>query len=141
MVKLIPQELIDQARNGKFLHCKHIHDHTCEYEGIEKFCRVIVRAWKMYLPVHALPILIFKFKQLRKTPGKVLKRLVKDTVYSCLWLATYIACYRYFFCLFKNVSFLLVNVFRCWAELIGCRLDWLDSSVDLDCFGSIKIGR
>jgi len=33
---------------------------------IEKFVRVLLRAWKMYLPVHAVPILIFKFKLLKK---------------------------------------------------------------------------
>ncbi|CAI2381199.1 unnamed protein product [Moneuplotes crassus] len=103
MVKRISEQLIHAARNGKFIQCKDIHDHTCEYEAIEKFFRVLVRAWKMYLPVHLIPVLIFKWKKLKKTPWKVLKKMFKDTFYSVLWLSTYIALYRYFFCLFKNL--------------------------------------
>mmetsp|Transcript_5525 Transcript_5525/g.4723 ORF Transcript_5525/g.4723 Transcript_5525/m.4723 type:complete len:201 (-) Transcript_5525:27-629(-) len=104
MVKLLSPEMILAARNGKFIHCKDIHDHTCEYELVEKFFRVFFRAWKMYIPVHAIPTLIFKWKQLRKTPFKVLKKMFKDTFFSVLWLSTYIAFFKYFFCLFKNLT-------------------------------------
>ena len=36
MVKDITPELAEQVIKGKFLHCKDIHDHTCEYEAIGK---------------------------------------------------------------------------------------------------------
>ena len=42
MVKILTEELIHQARNGKFLPCKLIHDHTCEYEAIGKNFLIII---------------------------------------------------------------------------------------------------
>ena len=34
MVKEITPELAEQVIKGKFLHCKDIHDHTCEFEAV-----------------------------------------------------------------------------------------------------------
>ena len=36
MVKDITPELAQAVIDGKFLMCKDIHDHTCEYEAIGK---------------------------------------------------------------------------------------------------------
>ena len=36
MVKDITPELAQQVIEGKFLHWKDIHDHTCEYEAVGK---------------------------------------------------------------------------------------------------------
>mmetsp|Transcript_16338 Transcript_16338/g.18157 ORF Transcript_16338/g.18157 Transcript_16338/m.18157 type:complete len:81 (-) Transcript_16338:4-246(-) len=77
MVKDITPELAQQVIEGKFLHCKDIHDHTCEYEAVERFLKVMNIAWKFYLPIHAVPTLIFQFKMLRKRPGKFLLKLGK----------------------------------------------------------------
>lgn len=34
MVKDITPEMAEEVIRGKFLHCKDIHDHTCEYEAL-----------------------------------------------------------------------------------------------------------
>ena len=80
MVKEITPELAEQVIRGKFLHCKDIHDHTCEYEAIGKHCKslqiliinlerffkVMNIAWKFYLPIHSVPTLIFHYKLIVK---------------------------------------------------------------------------
>ena len=59
-------------------------------------------AWKMYLPIHAVPTFIFKYKLLKTNPLKFFWSLFKNIFKSCLFLATYICIYRYSLCLIKN---------------------------------------
>mmetsp|Transcript_22597 Transcript_22597/g.25963 ORF Transcript_22597/g.25963 Transcript_22597/m.25963 type:complete len:137 (+) Transcript_22597:135-545(+) len=60
-------------------------------------------AWKFYLPIHSVPTLIFQYKLLRKRPLRFFLKLGKNVLRSCLFLATYIAFFRYGLCFFKNI--------------------------------------
>ena len=59
-------------------------------------------ATKFYLPIHLVPALIFKFRKLRTDPLAVVKSFFKGYIRSCLFLATYIALFRFFLCFTKN---------------------------------------
>ena len=52
--------------NGGFVHCKDLHDFSCEWNTVDKFFTVMNIALKFYLPVHFIPVLIFKRKQLKE---------------------------------------------------------------------------
>ena len=56
----------DHIVNGGFIPCKHIHEHSCEYIAIEKLFVVFFKAFKFYGPIHLLPLILFKRKQLKK---------------------------------------------------------------------------
>ena len=68
---------------------------------------VMNASWKFYLHIHLIPVLIFKFKLLKKGDKKYifqqLKHVLKGTLKSCLFLSTYIALFRYGLCVFKNL--------------------------------------
>ena len=64
MVKELSQELLDQVYKGGFLHCKHIHDYSCNYNTWIKFKSVFNAAYKFYIPIHLIPVLLFKRKAL-----------------------------------------------------------------------------
>ena len=63
MVNTISKELAQNFLNTGFIHCKHIHDHSCLWNAILKFLVILKVAFKFYLPVHAIPIL-FKRKKI-----------------------------------------------------------------------------
>ena len=104
MVREITPEIAQQFINGKFIGWDFIHDHTWEYEAVDRFWRVLNLAWKFYLPVHAIPMVIFKFKMLKQQPMKFLYVMAKNTVRSCLFLSTYIAVFKYLLWFFKNTT-------------------------------------
>lgn len=64
MVKKITPELADFVYNGGFLECKYIHDHSCGWNTVLKFFTIFNMAYKFYGPLHLLPVLLFKRKQL-----------------------------------------------------------------------------
>jgi hypothetical protein len=64
MVKNISQELADHVLGGGFIHCRDIHDNSCERNAFNKFFIVMNISYKFYLPIHAIPVLIFKRKKL-----------------------------------------------------------------------------
>ena len=37
MVKELTKEMLEGVYKGGFLHCKHIHDHSCNYNTWLKF--------------------------------------------------------------------------------------------------------
>ena len=64
MVKEISKELAEHIFKGGFIHCKDLHDHACWYHGVLKFYDIFKRAPKFYLPLHLIPVLLFKRKKL-----------------------------------------------------------------------------
>lgn len=66
MVNTISKELFDNVVAGGFLHCKDLHDHSCNYAALEKFLVVMKIAAKFYFPIHVIPMLIFRFKKLKE---------------------------------------------------------------------------
>ena len=60
------KELEEHILNGGFIDCAHIHPNSCEVNAINKFIKTMGIAFKFYLPVHGIPTLIFKRKQLKE---------------------------------------------------------------------------
>eukprot|EP00347_Sterkiella_histriomuscorum_P020166 403338853 len=102
MVNLISKELAEHAINGGFIHCRDIHDHSCAWQAFEKFWTVMKIASKFYLPIHCIPILIFKRKKILEQPLQVVKQAAVNVLRSCLFMSCYIAIFRYLTCLLKN---------------------------------------
>ena len=71
MVGVLSKELKQNIINGGFIECKDIHDYSFEYEAALRFWRVFKLALKFYLPIHLVPLLIFKGKRIRKELAKV----------------------------------------------------------------------
>ena len=97
------KELKEDLLNGGFIDCCHIHEGTCNYEAYKRFITVFKLAVKFYLPIHLVPALIFKRKQLTSKPLEVLKSFLKGFIRSVLMLAVYCTIFRYGLCQFKNM--------------------------------------
>ena len=63
-MKEISKELLEHVYKGGFIECKDIHQHSCNYNTLLKFQRVFNDAYKFYIPIHLIPVLLFKRKQL-----------------------------------------------------------------------------
>ena len=66
MVKEITQALEDYTINGGWIGCDYIHDGSCEKTALLKFLSRFLFGTKVYIPVHLIPILIFKRKKLKE---------------------------------------------------------------------------
>ena len=58
---------------------------------------------KFYGPIHMIPVFIFKLKQLKKEPWKVIKGYLKNVCQSCMFLATYMSLLKYGLCFWRNL--------------------------------------
>lgn len=102
MVKEITDELFEQVVNGKFIPCTYIHEGSCLHCALEKFIVVFKIASKFYLPIHLIPLVIFKLKKLKTEPLNVIKSFLKNMLKSIMFMSSYIAVFRYGLCFFKN---------------------------------------
>jgi hypothetical protein len=102
MPKEITEEVAQRVINGAFLDCSYIHDGSCEKVAVMKFLTVSVTALKFYLPVHLIPIILFKRKKLSENPRQTIKNAIKNIFKSCMFLATYVSIFRYLLCFLKN---------------------------------------
>ena len=103
MVKAFTEEIRQHVLNGGFLECKYIHDHSCEVEALVRFTKIFKLAAKFYFPIHLIPTLIFRRKELKKKPLETFKKFVIAYLKSVLMLAGYIAIFRYGMCSLKNL--------------------------------------
>ena len=58
----------------------------------------------IYLAVHFLPIIIYKMKQFKKEPSKVLQRAIKNLTLSVLFLSTQIQIVRSGYCISNKIA-------------------------------------
>ena len=60
MVARISDSLAEHVYNGGFIHCKDIHPNGCIVNAGFKFTSVFRAALKFYIPLHVVPVLLFK---------------------------------------------------------------------------------
>ena len=89
---------VDRINRGEFLACELVHAHTCEVYALLHSWKMLVPALKVYIPVHVVPMLVLKSKELRKRPGELVVRCVKNIAKSCGFVALYSGVIRYLMC-------------------------------------------
>ena len=102
--KGLPEHVIQKGFKGGFFHWKDLHDHTCEWDAFQRFFIVFKNSLKFYVPIHLIPVIIFKLKRLKKEPMRVIYGFLKNVFRSCMFLATYMTILKYGLCFFKNLS-------------------------------------
>ena len=60
-------------------------------------------AYKIFVPIHLAPVLLFKRNQLKRHPLKVLKALLKNIIRSTAWISVYVCLLWYFYCFFRKL--------------------------------------
>lgn len=103
MVKPISEELKQHIIKGGFLDCKDFHDHSCAWEALVRFAVVFKNAYKYYLPIHIIPLLIFKRKKLMTEPLKTLKYTLINYLKSVCFMSLYVCILKFSMCKTKNI--------------------------------------
>lgn len=55
------------------------------------------------MAIHLIPLLIYKRKELKENPKKVILSYLKGVFSSTLFFAAYVAIFRYLVCFLKNI--------------------------------------
>ena len=63
-VRQLTPDLANRVINGGFVPCNYIHEYSCERCALYKFMSVLKIAFKFYLPIHLLPMLLFYRKKI-----------------------------------------------------------------------------
>jgi len=102
--KIIPPEMFEQIVRDQWIDCKVFHPGTsCEMEAIKRWFKVFRATYKYYIPIHLIPFLLFKLKQVRKEPKKTISRAFLQYIKSICFMASYIAILKYTLCAAKNI--------------------------------------
>lgn len=64
---------------------------TCEQNALKRWIRAFLDALAIYLPVHAIPPLLFNFRRVLSQPGMSAKRILQAACRSSAFLATFVA--------------------------------------------------
>jgi hypothetical protein len=78
-------------------NCKLYHD-NCEKALLIKLIQALKYTFKVYALTHGVPILIFKLKELKKSPVESLKKYLIAVACSMFFLSGYIMSIRSFHC-------------------------------------------
>jgi hypothetical protein len=80
----------------------HYHEGPCVPYCTYDWFLGLGRAFKIYAPVHILPVLLFKQKKLIKEPKTVLYELARALLLSCMFLSSYQYIVKQSQCLIRN---------------------------------------
>lgn len=80
----------------------HNHEGTCKEFIIKDFFQGLLRAARVYLPVHLIPLIVFKMKHLRTEPVETIQHTLYGFLASCTFLSAYVTCIRVTSCGYRN---------------------------------------
>lgn len=78
------------------------HSGSCFHHITTDWFWGLLRAAKMYVPVHFVPMLLFKSRALLKEPVRQLTATAKSTLLSCIFLSTYVFFVKGSTCFLRN---------------------------------------
>ncbi|CDW75618.1 UNKNOWN [Stylonychia lemnae] len=94
---------LERSGTGR-VECCHVHPgFDCHSWFISKFPIVFRNCLGIYSAIHILPLMIFKYKQLKENPRKVLKRALKNLIRSTLFLTFQVMLVRFGCCYLQRI--------------------------------------
>eukprot|EP01083_Nonionella_stella_P080774 222091_1 len=89
----------------KLLPCEVLHPRTslCTVNVLKQIPYSFLACLPVYIPVHALPLILFRFKALRMSPLSTLLRLAKSILRSTCFMAAFPVIYWGVFCAMRNI--------------------------------------
>lgn len=67
----------------------HYHMESCLTHGVKEWIGGLGRAAQVYMPVHILPALFFRFSQIKAAPLSSAAKISYAALCSCLFLTSY----------------------------------------------------
>ncbi|XP_062617210.1 uncharacterized protein LOC134278915 [Saccostrea cucullata] len=90
----------------RFLTCQEagLHKDQCLRHAIVDWVKSFPAFAKLYFPIHVAPVVVFRRKLLLERPYRVIKSILKNTLFSTAFLATMVMLAKYVICLLRNLS-------------------------------------
>ncbi|PLW13712.1 hypothetical protein PCANC_21750 [Puccinia coronata f. sp. avenae] len=86
-------------RKGAPCALNHFRHDSCLAYNLNQVCRTILKMSPTYAILHLVPALLFRSKVLLKSPITFMSSIVKKTILSALFLATFVSVVQNCFCL------------------------------------------
>mmetsp|Transcript_17479 Transcript_17479/g.27283 ORF Transcript_17479/g.27283 Transcript_17479/m.27283 type:complete len:360 (-) Transcript_17479:172-1251(-) len=97
-------EYFQHGRKIPFRPCNSgYHEGSCLKHSTGDWFRGLIRAGKIYLPVHFIPLLLFRYKALLRDPSEALFKTSIALLRSCCFLTTYVLCIKGTNCFLRNL--------------------------------------
>ncbi|GAA5834298.1 hypothetical protein JCM9279_004276 [Rhodotorula babjevae] len=115
------------------LDCSFVHGRlgvgSCEQNALKRWARAFLDCLLIYLPVHAIPPLLFNFRRLLRTPTSSLLRILLAASRSSAFLATFVASVYFGVCMTRTRLPQLARgaiaqqpLDAGWCVLVGCAM-------------------
>lgn len=91
MVSRLDEAAIWKLKTGQYVPCSQMHEGSCEIHALKRFFVMVPKALKVYGPVHLVPLLLFKLKQLRSNPKEASLKFLLGLVRSMAFISTYMS--------------------------------------------------
>ncbi|KAM3143746.1 hypothetical protein pb186bvf_004242 [Paramecium bursaria] len=111
IIRDIPVNIQQQILKGLTFTCDYYHPGlTCNQHSLQAFLRTIKSFSPIYLPIHILPLLIYRRKELKKRQIYVFRlrflatsaRSLQSYIYSLLFISFMVGTSKFFLCFIKN---------------------------------------
>ncbi|ESO84969.1 hypothetical protein LOTGIDRAFT_168227 [Lottia gigantea] len=88
----------------EFINCQSagLHKQSCTHHAVKDFCYSYPAFAKLYLPIHATPMVLFRRKQLYQKPLQELLTLARNLAMSSAFLSTMVMLAKYGLCVMRN---------------------------------------
>eukprot|EP00347_Sterkiella_histriomuscorum_P000202 403376789 len=132
-------QLVDYMMSGKKYGCQAYHiNSTCNQRIWEKFHIVFMKLLKINLPIHIIPLLLFKLKQLKQKPIQTFLKLVFNLVRSAMFLTSFVLSIFMVQCygsrLFPNLSIKSLHILSSLFAGLGIAFEQAHKRVEITYF-------
>lgn len=125
MIQPLTEEQKLEVLRGGFLDCKYIHEGSCFSYSFFRMALIFKKTYKSYILLYLIPLFLFKMKQLRKNPKKVLFSTLVAYLRSVAFICGFVSMLTYGLCMSKNIrgkvdnlNVVLATIFSSLASLL-----------------------
>ena len=98
------QQLLEHMISGQSFCCKSFHTYgTCSQRTLQKFIIIFKALLRINLPIHIIPAVLFKLKQMIAHPVAQGAKLTLNIVKSCMFLTSFVWVILFLHCYLPKV--------------------------------------
>lgn len=119
-----PKELLEKEAIKEIVReglpipsCAHYHEDACLLPQLQKLAGVMKNTSKLYFLAHLIPVLLFKRKNLKNSPGKTIFKLITGWMRSMAFIGQYGFICRKAWCKLTEGGKMNIRSFYLWSML------------------------
>mmetsp|Transcript_6825 Transcript_6825/g.12347 ORF Transcript_6825/g.12347 Transcript_6825/m.12347 type:complete len:201 (+) Transcript_6825:2964-3566(+) len=117
MAQLLDSATVWKLQTGQYVPCSAVHEGSCEVHALKRILLILPKALKVYGPVHLVPLIVFRLKQLKNSPKETTIKFLVGLCRSMAFISTYMSLEKFAECYcnyllhgYRSISPVLVSL-------------------------------